>query len=542
MNEFDNNKYNSDANNMNNMNNMNGMNGSNGANGTNNMNSRNVNGSAYNANANTNANANMNANPNYRSFNEYAYSNGTQNSQNEFAYEPPKKKKSRKALNAILAVLCVCAIGASSIVGYSLINDRISVSSSSSSDSDSGSQKAASADDSSSQSSIDRSNLPTLEQVAAPSDAMSIPDIVTKLSPSVVGISCITDGSQVSGTGIVMSEDGYIITNAHVVEGASAISVVITDSTSSSTTESTADDSSKSVAEQIIESQENSSDSDDNTITAELVGMDTQTDLAVLKIDADGLTPAEFGKSSDIQVGEISIVIGNPLGFDLANTVTAGIISATDRTLTIEDRTMNLIQTDASINSGNSGGPLINAYGQVIGITSAKVSSTYGEGLGFAIPIDDAKEIINDLIEYGYVTGRPTLGISGQNIDSFYAQYYNVPQGFIVMSVEEGSAAEEAGIKKNDLIVGIQGQLISSIEDFNEIKSEYKAGDTISVSVYRDGNIVDLDVTLGEAKDTDSTTTDDSSSEDDNNYNNYYNNYGNGDDELQQFYNYYGNR
>jgi serine protease Do len=330
-----------------------------------------------------------------------------------------------------------------------------------------------------------------------------------------------------------MSEDGYIITNAHVVEGASAISVVVTDSTAK--TEETSDDSSsKSVAEKIIEKQSDDSGDDENTITAELIGMDTQTDIAVLKIDKTGLTAAEFGTSSDIQVGELAIVIGNPLGFDLANTVTSGIISATDRTLTIEDRTMNLIQTDASINSGNSGGPLINAYGQVIGITSAKVSSTYGEGLGFAIPIDEAKTIINDLVQYGYVKGRPTLGISGENISSFYAQYYNVPNGFIVRSVESGSAAEEAGIKVNDMIVGIQGELIDSIEEFNEIKSQYKAGDQITVSVYRNDNIVDLDVTLGEAVDTSSTQEESEQDQQDTT-----DDYSDGYDDFRQFYDYY---
>lgn len=309
-------------------------------------------------------------------------------------------------------------------------------------------------DDTSSASSVDRSNLPSIIQLATPSDAMSIPDIVDKVSPSVVGISCMTSSGTVTGTGIIMSEDGYIITNAHVVDGANTISVVLPSSYT-----------------------DESSGSESETIAAELVGADSQTDLAVVKIDRTGLTAAEFGTSSEIRVGEVSIVIGNPLGFDLANSVTAGIISATDRTLTIEDRTMNLIQTDASINSGNSGGPLINAYGQVIGITSAKVSSTYGEGLGFAIPIDEAIPIVEDLIQYGYVTGRPTLGISGENVTDVYSQYYDIPKGFFVRSVEEGSAAEEAGIQVNDIVIGIEGTLIESIEEFNEIKEEYQAGD-----------------------------------------------------------------
>ena len=523
MNDFNDNNFNKNG-----MNNMNGMNGADGY-GYNAQGGQNQNSNPYTSSMNAN-----NANNAYGAagsaqntqYTEYAY--GAQDpQQNEVSYHPTKKKKARKVLNGVLAVLCVAAIGVSSAVGYSMLNEKGVILKTSSSSSEASNIKQSASD--SSTSSRDRSNLPTLEQVATPDDAMSIPDIVNKLSPSVVGISCITGGSQVSGTGIVMSKDGYIITNAHVVEGASAISVVMTDKTKSS--DSSSDSSSKSVAEQILDNQ-NKSDSDENTITAELVGMDTQTDLAVLKIDADDLTPAEFGTSSDIQVGEISIVIGNPLGFDLANTVTAGINSATDRTRTKEDRTMNLIQTDASINSGNSGGPLINAYGQVIGITSAKVSSSYGEGLGFAIPIDEAKDIIDDLINYGYVKGRPTLGISGENISSFYAQYYDVPQGFIVRSVESGSAADEAGIKENDIVVGIEGQLINSIEEFNEIKSQYKAGDKITVSVYRDKEITDLNVTLGEAKD-----TSDSSSQNSND--NQQDQQGNGN--FGDFYNYYYN-
>ncbi len=438
----------------------------------------------------------------------YGYTNYTYpgQSQNEYSYRPPQKnKKGKKALGAVLAVLVVAALGVSSVVGYSLLTDRPLINlKDSSSQSDKDNRRDAAAADDSSFPERDMDNLPTIEELAAPADAMSIPDIVKKLSPSVVGISAIVGSTPYSGTGIIMSEDGYIITNAHVVNGASAISVVITDRTEN--TDSSADEgsSSKSVAEKILENQNGGDreEKDDSTISAQLIGIDVQTDIAVLKIDKSGLTPAEFGTSENLLVGELAIVIGNPLGFDLANSVTSGIISAVDRTLTIEDRTMNLIQTDASINSGNSGGPLINAYGQVIGITSAKVSSSYGEGLGFAIPISEAKEIVNDLIQYGYVKGRPTLGISGSNISSFYAQYYEVPQGFIVVTVESGSAAEKAGIQVNDIVVGIEGELISTIEEFNEIKSRYKAGDTISVSVYRNDNIVDLDVTLDEALDT----------------------------------------
>jgi serine protease Do len=266
-----------------------------------------------------------------------------------------------------------------------------------------------------------------------------------------------------------MSSDGYIITNAHVVAGASVISVVFTDETENEPDAGARDDSSKSITERILEQQGDADNT--NVVNAERIGIDEQTDLAVLKVDKKGLTEAKFGSSNDVQVGELAIVIGNPLGFELSNTVTVGIISATNRHLTVKDRTMNLIQTDASINKGNSGGPLINAYGRVIGITSAKVNPDYNvEGLGFAIPIDEAKIVIDDLIHYGYVKGRPTLGIEGKNIDAVNASYYDIPQGFIVTKLETGSAAEKAGIMKGDIICGIEGITIKTIEEFNKIK------------------------------------------------------------------------
>ncbi|MDE6148619.1 MAG: trypsin-like peptidase domain-containing protein [Ruminococcus sp.] len=434
---------------------------------------------------------------------------------NEFSYTPEKNnKKHKRLLTAVIAMLSVVAIGATSIVGYSLITGNtlgINIKS----DKDSTGNIVNAKKETSSK--VDRGDLPTLIQLATPTDAMQIPDIVKKVSPSVVGISCMTTSGTVTGTGIIMSEDGYIITNAHVVDGAEAISVVLPNNYTEKTKE---DDSSKKTDALLKDSD------DQKTIEAELIGKDVQTDIAVIKINQKGLTAAEFGTSAEVQVGEVSIVIGNPLGLNLANSVTAGIISATDRTLTIEDRTMNLIQTDASINSGNSGGPLINAYGQVIGITSAKVASTYGEGLGFAIPIDEAIPIIKDLMENGYVTGRPTLGISGLNITEIYSEYYGVPRGFIVKSVESGSAAEQAGIKTEDIIVGIEGTLIESIEEFNEIKETYKAGDKITVSLYRNEKIVDVDVVLGEYI-ADDTTNNNNNNNNQQSLEDFYNNFGN---------------
>lgn len=414
---------------------------------------------------------------------------------NEYCFNPPKDKKQNKKPNKALKVLMALAgcsiVSVTSIVGYSIAtggNGKLIKAGSdvSQSTSESSSKKSETSSIPVEQNTAKRTDLPTISQLSTPSDAMTIPDIVDKVSPSVVGVSCLLNNGTATGTGIILSSDGYIVTNAHVISGAKAISVVLPENYYKD--------------EQSDSSSNNKNDNSDEKYTYEatLIGSDTQTDIAVLKIEKTDLTPAEIGKSSDIVVGEAAIVIGNPLGFDLSGTVTSGIISATDRKLTIEEKTMNLIQTDASINSGNSGGPLINAYGQIIGITSAKVSSTYGEGLGFAIPVDEALPIIKDLMEYGYVTGRPTLGISGEDVTEIYAQFYNIPQGFIIRSVEDDSAAQKAGLKVGDVVIGINGELIESVSEFNDIKSKFSAGDTITVSVYRDGEISDKEVTLGE--------------------------------------------
>ena len=419
-------------------------------------------------------------------------------SSNEFYYSPkkPKASKGKKILTAFIAILSVIAIGTTSVVGYTLITGNNPVGTNASTAVDKN-DKNSGGDDSGSDSSseIDRSNLPTIAQLSTPADAMPIPDIVTKVSPSVVGISCILAQGTATGTGIIMSKDGYIITNAHVVDGAKTVSVLLP----------------KSYAKDSNVKEE------DLTYKAVIVGKDTQTDIAVLKIDAKDLTACEFGKSSEIRVGEVSIVIGNPLGFSLANSVTSGIISAKDRVLQIQDRTMTLIQTDASINNGNSGGPLINAYGQVIGITSAKVSNTYGEGLGFAIPIDEAMPIIQSLMKDGFVK-RPSLGITGRNVTAAYAEYYDIPRGYMVVTVIKGSGAEKAGIKVNDIIIGINDTTISNLGELNAVKNKFKPGDTVKITVHRDGKMLDLNVTLDETK-----NTEDSSSEDD--YEKQYRNY-----------------
>ncbi len=403
----------------------------------------------------------------YNNFND---NNNNNNGYNEFSFYPENnnQKDSGKGVVILLTIfMTLVAMATISVMAYTLIKGG-----SSSNNQPTGGTPSAQQNEIASNGNgngVIRDNIPTIIQLSTPKDALTIPQVVEKVSPSVVGISCVTTQGMVTGTGIILSEDGYIITNAHVVEGGSDFKVVLD----------------KSLASE--------------THGAQLIGADTQTDLAVLKIEKTGLPAAEFGTSGEMVVGEAAIVIGNPLGFELAGSVTAGIVSALDRKLTVEDREMNLIQTDASINSGNSGGPLINAYGQVVGITSVKINSTYGEGLGFAIPIDDAMPIIEDLLKYGYVKGRPQLGIMGENVTEIYSQYYNIPQGFIVRGVNENSAAEKAGIKVDDIVIGINGQLITTIEEFNSIKANYKAGEEITISVYRDGEIIDFDVTLDEA-------------------------------------------
>ena len=299
--------------------------------------------------------------------------------------------------------------------------------------------------------------------------AMSDQDIAAKLTPSVVCIQNYqvtqnygfmqTDMSDSSvspageGSGIIMSEDGYIITNAHVVEGATSLKVIT---------------------------------SDGETYEAQLIGSDTVTDLAVVKIDATGLTAAEFGSSEDLRVADKVMAIGNPGGHELSSSVTIGYVSALNRAIANNTTgyTMEYIQTDAAINPGNSGGALINEYGQVVGINSAKISATGYEGLGFAIPIDTAQPIISDLIQYGYVKDRAVLGISGQFIDSMTGRFYGLPQGEYVAQLNS-SAAQASGLQVGDVITAIDGQQLDSESTLRSAILSKKPGDTVTLQVYR---------------------------------------------------------
>lgn len=309
--------------------------------------------------------------------------------------------------------------------------------------------------------------------------------VAKKVLPSIVGIEVnYTVNSMffnqqstatATGSGIIISEDGYIITNNHVISSSSSSSYYeIGEANSIKVT----------------------LNGDETKYDAKIVGTDSQTDLAVIKIDKTGLTAAELGSSSSVQVGEFAMAVGSPLG--MQNTVTGGMISALDREVTDSDgKTFTLIQTDAAINSGNSGGALVNSQGQVIGINTLKVSSTGVEGMGFAIPIDSAKPIIEQLIQYNKVK-RPYIGISGRDLDEKTAKKNNLVVGVYVASVDEYSAAEKAGIKAGDVIVKADGQEIKSMTELNNIKNTHNIGDTMTVTVNRNGQEKEITLTLQE--------------------------------------------
>ena len=280
------------------------------------------------------------------------------------------------------------------------------------------------------------------------------------------------------GSGIIYSEDGYIITNNHVIEEA-------VDSNSATVTITL---------------------NDGTEYEAEIIGRDETTDLALLKIDAKGLNAAKFGNSDELQVGELAVAIGNPLGSEFAGSVTAGYISALDRTLTIDSTTYKLIQTDAAINPGNSGGALVNAKGEIIGINSAKISSTGVEGLGFAIPINEALEIIEQLKVTGKII-RPYIGIYGLDLDETTARRNKLVEGVYVYQVYTNTPAQKAGISRGDIIVGIDGKDVTTKQELNEIKNSKNIGDTVELKLYRNGKYETIKVTLDSDENVSSTAT-----------------------------------
>ena len=296
--------------------------------------------------------------------------------------------------------------------------------------------------------------------------ALSLQEIYKKCIGSVVSITASAQSGKSSGTGIVLSADGYLITNHHVIENAQVIAVQT---------------------------------SDDRQFQASIIGSDEASDLAVLKVDATDLQPAEFGDSGKLAVGDRVVAIGDPLGAQLRGTMTSGIVSAINRDLEVNDRTMTLIQTDAALNNGNSGGPLINCYGQVIGINTMKLRSYYSttaEGLGFAIPMAVAKPILEELMENGYVAGRPAIGISYDTLPLAFRIYYNLPEGVYISAVYDGSDAQAKGVAAGDIITAVNGMRVTSIDELNRVKNQFTAGDSITLTLYNGGSYRDVEVTL----------------------------------------------
>ena len=384
--------------------------------------------------------------------------------------QPPKKKKKfngkRVARSAVALVLAAAMGFAGGFVGAKFGGSGKvviqQVAPSSTADSASGSDSSITA------ASSTGTGLNT-EQVAdlvSPSVVVITTEQVVYSQWSWYGQNQVESGA---GSGVIISSDGYILTCAHVVDGASNITVTI----------------------------------NDKDYTATLVGEDTTSDIAVIKIDADGLTPATVGNSDSLKVGQNVMAVGNPLG-ELGGTVTGGMISALNRSVTIQGsssvNTMSLIQMDASVSPGNSGGGLFNMNGELVGIVNAKSSSSDAEGLGFAIPINDAIKVAQELLENGYVTGRPYLGITYLAVtDAQTASQLGVnAYGVYVVEVVKGGPAEKAGLQAGDRIVSVDGTEIASKDDLGTLMQKHAAGDTLSITIARDGQMQTVNVTLGE--------------------------------------------
>ncbi|NLB81416.1 MAG: trypsin-like serine protease [Clostridiaceae bacterium] len=320
------------------------------------------------------------------------------------------------------------------------------------------------------------SNIKGASTVGLFEGQMSIVDIAKKAGPAVVGVvSKMTTSTffgmmqetEGGGSGIIIKPDGYVITNQHVIEGASAVKVIL---------------------------------SNGKEYDAKLIGQDKKTDLAVIKIEETGLPTAELGESSALEVGELAVAIGNPLGQEFAGSVTAGVVSALNRTMNVDGRQYTLIQTDASINPGNSGGALVNKFGQVVGINTVKIGTSGYEGMGFAIPIDIAMPIINELLESGYVKGRPVIGLGLREINEPTSKRYNLPEGLYVLEVTEFSGAEKAGVKVSDIITKANGKDVRTVDELNKIRDTFKAGDSIELTIIREEKVLNINVVLGEEK------------------------------------------
>ena len=370
---------------------------------------------------------------------------------------PPKKEKKPKKpvpFGTVIALCLVCALLGSlvSVGAYALISR--------------GSRHTTIQH-------VDRPTTTVDTTQLEPGDPMSVAEIYAAYANSVVGIEVSTARGAGAGTGFVITEDGYIVTCHHVIDEAQEISVTFPDTTS---------------------------------LPAQLVGSDADNDLALLKIDATGLTPVVLGDSSQLNVGDTVTTIGNALG-TLSNTTTTGIVSALDRAISTSDGTvMNVLQTNCTVNSGNSGGPLFNQYGEVIGIVNAKYSNSGTstaasiEGIGFAIPYNDVEKKVTDLMQYGYITGKPSLGITVSTISPLDEQRFNMPVGAYVNSIVPGSCAETAGLKQGDIITAVDGKEITTFEELVNAKNRHSAGDEMKLTVWRSGETTEITVVLDEQK------------------------------------------
>ena len=382
---------------------------------------------------------------------------------------PEAKKKGGKAAKVVALLLACALVGGGSGFGAAALMQKKSAPASntvSSASSDASVMLEGQRQPAALQvASVDTSKLLTASEVYA-QNVNSTVGITTSITTNYFGYQ--TTGAA-AGSGFILTADGYILTNYHVVESSDSIKVTTYDGTS---------------------------------YDAQLIGYDESNDIAVLKIDATDLTPVVLGDSDTLNVGDSVVAIGNPLG-ELTFTMTAGYISALDREITPDRTPINMLQTDVAINAGNSGGPLFDMDGNVIGMTTAKVSGTTEsgvsiEGLGFAIPINDVMRVVYDLQLYGRVLGRAYLGVTLQDLDSEVAATYNLPAGPQIVTVTEGSCAETAGLQPRDIILQFEDREISSFTDLSAALAKQKAGDTVTLKIYRAGAELEITLTLDE--------------------------------------------
>lgn len=308
--------------------------------------------------------------------------------------------------------------------------------------------------------SIDLSEAPLFPDTVPEEGGLSLQEIYSRNAPAVVSISTKTHGASATGSGVIFSADGYIITNHHVVADAATIIVKL---------------------------------SDDREMEAVVIGQDEICDLAVLQVSASDLTPAKFGDSNRLRVGDTVVAIGDPLGENFRGTMTNGIISAINRDVALGGMKLNLIQTNAALNSGNSGGPLINCYGQVVGINTMKIgafSDVAGvEGIGFALPSTLVKDVAEQLISQGFVSGRPTLGIEGEALSKFYQRYYHLPAGLYITRIDPEGPCAGLGLTQGDILLKLDGVPIFTPEDLNSFLFAHEIGDSVTLEIFREGKI-----------------------------------------------------